>query len=63
MFDAVGVGKCGFNYDESGGEADQAHECHKDVGSGDFHVSGLTKDIITKKPPEETPEWPVYKVD
>jgi hypothetical protein len=24
---------------------------------------GLTKDTITKKPPEKTPEWPVYKVD
>ena len=40
-FDAVGVGKCGLDDDEGGGEADQAHECHEDVGSGDFHVSGL----------------------
>ena len=39
--DAVGVGECGFDNDEGGAEADEAEEGHKDVGSGDFHVSGL----------------------
>ena len=38
---AVGVGEGGLDDDEGGAEADQAHECHEDVGSGDFHVSGL----------------------
>ena len=38
---AVGVREGGLDDDEGGGEADQAHECHEDVGSGDFHVSGL----------------------
>ena len=59
---AVGIGECGLDDDEGGQEADEAEEGHKDVGSGDFHVSGLTKDNIAKKPPEETPEWPVYEV-
>ena len=45
-FDAVGVGECGLDDDEGGQEADEAHECHEDVGSGDFHVSGLTKIIV-----------------
>ena len=40
-FDAVGVGECGLDDDEGGQEADEAEEGHKDVGSGDFHVSGL----------------------
>ena len=61
-FDAVGVGECGLDDDEGGQEADEAEEGHKDVGSGDFHVGGLTKDSIAEKPPEETPEWSVYEV-
>jgi len=51
---AVGVGEGGLDDDEGGGEADQAHEGHKDVDSGDFHVSGLTRGIlapnVTSKP-------------
>jgi len=38
---AVGVGEGGPDDDEGGAEADEAEEGHKDVGSGDFHVSGL----------------------
>ena len=40
-FDAVGVGEGGLDDDEGGAKADEAEEGHKDVGSGDFHVSGL----------------------
>ena len=38
---AVGVGECGLDDDEGGQEADEAEEGHNDVGSGDFHLSGL----------------------
>ena len=33
--DAVSVGEGGFDYDESGQEADEAHERHKDVRGGE----------------------------
>ena len=41
-FDAVGVGEGGLDDDEGGPESNESEEGHKDVGSGDFHVSGLT---------------------
>jgi len=40
-FELVDIGEGGPDDDEGGAEADEAEEGHKDVGSGDFHVSGL----------------------
>ena len=41
-FELVDIAECGLHYDEHGGEADEAHECHEDVRGGEerpgFHV-------------------------
>jgi len=41
-FELVDIGEGGLDDDEGGGETDQAHEGHENVGGGDFHVWFVT---------------------